>query len=29
LGHATFDVPHFILESKMLCGVRSRAERLV
>jgi len=29
VGHATFDVPHFIMESKMLCGIRSRAERLV
>lgn len=29
VGRATFDVPHFIMESKMLWGIRSRAEHLV
>jgi hypothetical protein len=28
VGHASFDVPHYIMESKMLRGIRSRAERL-
>jgi hypothetical protein len=29
VGHASFDVPHYIMESKMLRGIRSRAEHLV
>jgi hypothetical protein len=28
VGHATFDVPHFIMERKMMLGIRRRAERL-
>jgi len=28
VGHATFDVPHFIMERKMMLGIRRRAEHL-
>jgi hypothetical protein len=27
VGHATFDVPHFVMEQKMMRGIRSRAQR--
>ena len=27
VGHATFDVPHFVMEQKMLLGIRNRVER--
>lgn len=27
-GHALFDIPHFVMERKMLKGIRRRAERL-
>jgi hypothetical protein len=29
VGRAAFDIPHFIMESKMLRGIRSRAEHVV
>jgi len=29
VGRAAFDIPHFVMESKMLRGIRSRAEELV
>jgi hypothetical protein len=29
VGHAFFDVPHFVMERKMLKGIRRRAEHLV
>lgn len=29
VGHAFFDVPHFIMERKMLKGIRRRAEHLI
>lgn len=28
VGHAAFDIPHFLMERKMLVGIRHRAERL-
>ena len=28
VGHITFDVPHFVMEQKMLRGIRDRASRL-
>jgi hypothetical protein len=28
VGHATFDIPHFLMEQKMMAGIRDRAERL-
>ena len=27
MGHAWFDIIHFAVERKMLCGIRDRAER--
>ena len=27
VGHVTFDVPHFVMEQKMLRGIRKRAEQ--
>jgi hypothetical protein len=27
VGHATFDVPHFVMEQKMMRGIRDRAEQ--
>jgi hypothetical protein len=28
VGHASFDIPHFVMEQKMLRGVRRRAEKM-
>lgn len=27
VGHSLFDVPHFVMEQKMMRGIRDRAER--
>jgi hypothetical protein len=28
VGHVSFDVPHFVMEQKMMRGLRSRAEQM-
>lgn len=28
VGHAGFDIPHFVMEQKMMCGIRDRAQKL-
>lgn len=28
VGHATFDIVHFVMERRMMCGIRSRAHRM-
>jgi len=28
VGHAVFDIPHFVMERKMMLGIRHRAERM-
>jgi hypothetical protein len=28
VGHAAFDIPHFLIEQKMLRGIRHRAEQI-
>jgi hypothetical protein len=28
VGHAVFDIPHFVMEQKMMRGIRARAEQM-
>jgi hypothetical protein len=28
VGHASFDIPHFVMEQKMMRGIRERAEHV-
>jgi len=28
VGHVTFDIVHFVMERRMMCGIRSRAQRM-
>ena len=28
VGHAAFDIPHFVMEQKMMRGIRDRAEQM-
>lgn len=28
VGHAAFDIPHFVMEQKMMRGIRDRAQQL-
>jgi len=28
VGHVTFDMPHFVMEQKMMRGIRDRAEQM-